>query len=168
VPILNGSLDAIYEVAQKANCKNCHQMRDGNETYQTHVRLGRFTREVVPPERVGHSNQVCQGCHTAANGFVDNWRAPEDTSSLDLPISDAFCGVMQSAPFGGDAQGHLLHDPFILWAVARVPGVGTQGWQQKVSAWLNSWRTPYGSLRTPCLCQGKWDCGGRAHGQFTP
>jgi hypothetical protein len=166
VPVLTGSFDAVYAIAQNEKCKNCHQMRDGNETYQRHVRLGRFTQQAVPPQNVGNS-ALCESCHTRASGFTDAWRAPVDTPSFDVPISDQFCMVMQSAPFGSNASEHLMLDGRILWAAAHIQGLGEQGWHDVASAWYNFNRKNYWSA-APCLCKGKWDCGGRSHGQFTP
>jgi hypothetical protein len=176
VPAIDGSFEAIYAVTQDVRCKNCHQMTYENETYQRHLRLGRFTRELVPPYRVdglvevnGQYVSACVGCHTAATGFTDGWFAPLAGRDFDVPLEAAPCVRFRENGFltaGG--RGHLEQDPNILWAVARIANVGVQGWQHKVSAWFDN--------GAPCICTQRPISGSktsecataRLHGKFTP
>jgi len=172
VPIVDGSFDSIYEVSQNAKCKNCHQMHRENETYRRHVKLGRFTRDEIPPSavdgvlreggRLTETTKKCSNCHTSATGFTDEWRAP--VRMFGLPREESFeqlidgnlCFQFKAEPAlkrGG--RDHLVNDSNILWAVGRIPGLGRARWQQKVDAWFKA--------GAPC---GPKD--GRRHGQFTP
>lgn len=169
VPIVDGSFDSIYEVTQNAKCKNCHQMHLENETYRRHVKLGRFTRDEIPPSavdgvlreggRLTETTKKCSNCHTSATGFTDEWRAPvrmfglPGDDSFNQPIDGRLCDQFKAeSPLKRGGQAHLLNDANILWAVGRIPGLGRARWQQKVDAWF--------SAGAPC--------GPRPRGQFTP
>ncbi len=160
VPQLIGSFVSIYEVTQNAKCKNCHEMHRENETYLRHIQLGRFTRQDNPSGQfVGSMRNKCQNCHTASNGFADSWRAPGGQQSFEKPLFGGFCSALKFEPVlsaGGIA--HLKDDPLILWAVDRIPGLGRQGWHERMVTWI--WRG------TPCPCDGPAGKGCDVLGQF--
>jgi len=162
IPMLIGSFVSIYEVTQNPKCKNCHEMHRENDTYLRHIQLGRFTRQDNPSGQViGSMSNKCQNCHTASNGFVDFWRAPDFQRSFERPLSGGFCSALKFEPgLSAGGIGHLKDDPLILWAVDRIPGLGRQGWHERMEIW--TWRG------TPCLCDGSTGKKCDVHGQFIP
>ena len=173
VPIPDGSFEAIYQVTQSAKCKNCHQMSSRNDVYERHIKLGRFTREQVPPNMVnfaqrqnehGENIDICAGCHSAATGFANNWRAPVN-ASFDRSDVGQFCNSIMNGVSSLSLAGreHLELDGRIAWAVERIPGLGLEGWRHLVARWYVAQRCPCDPGSSDHGCAGA-----RKRGQFTP
>jgi hypothetical protein len=162
VPILDGTFDAIYHVTQNDKCLNCHEMHRDNAIYQRHVALGRFTREEIPSSSIGGLNfqghAKCRSCHTAATGFLDHWRAPGN-SGIHVrrrPMSRTFCRELQEdSVMTVRGIAHLRSSSDILWAVERIPDLGTARWLELVNTW-NRQCPCDGHTRTNCSLRGQF------------